>query len=145
MTIKYTDTLCNDSKKCTIIGTAKVGQALSKTEQVPASDPEIVDTAGNALAAPSANDILIVQATITNDDDVAHTVTFLVQIKNSAGEIVNLGWVRDIELSVDESQTPGLSWLPDGAGTYTAEVYVWESLSSAVALSPVKSVTFTVA
>jgi len=145
VTIKYTDTLCNDSKKCTIIGTAKVGQALSKTEQVPASDPEIVDTAGNALAAPTANDILIVQATITNDDDVAHTVTFLVQIKNSAGEIVNLGWVRDIELSVDESQTPGLSWLPDGAGTYTAEVYVWESLSSAVALSPVKTITFTVA
>ena len=69
----------------------------------------------------------------------------MVQIKNSAGEIVNLGWVRDIELSVDESQTPGLSWLPDGAGTYTAEVYVWESLSSAVALSPVKSITFTVA
>ena len=61
-----------------------------------------------------------------------------------AGEIVNLGWVRDIELSVDESQTPGMSWLPDSAGTYTAEVYVWDSLTSAVALSPVKSTSFTV-
>ena len=96
------------------------------------------------VASPNVGDILIVQATITNDDDVAHTVTFLVQIKNAAGEVVNLGWVRDIELAADESQTPGMSWLPDSAGTYTAEVYVWDSLTSAVALSPVKSTSFTV-
>ena len=144
LTIKYTDTLCDDSKKCYQYATAKVGQALSKTEQVPAGDPQIVDTSGNLVASPNVGDILIVQATITNDDDVAHTVTFLVQIKNAAGEVVNLGWVRDIELAADESQTPGMSWLPDSAGTYTAEVYVWDSLTSAVALSPVKSTSFTV-
>ena len=145
VTIKYTDTLCDTNKKCTIEVTTKIGQALSKTEQVPAGTPEIVDTAGDAFASPSVGDIVIVQASVTNDDDVAHTVTFLVQIKNSAGEVVNLGWVRDIELAVDESQTPGLSWLPDSAGTYTAEVYVWTSISEAEALSPVKSVTFTIA
>jgi len=145
VTIKYTDTLCDNQKKCTIEMTTKIGQALSKTEQVPAGTPEIVDTAGNAFASPSVGDIVIVQASITNDDDVAHTVTFLVQIKNSGGEVINLGWVRDIELSTDESQTPGLSWLPDSAGTYTAEVYVWTSISEAEALSPVKSVTFTIA
>ena len=145
VTIKYTDTLCDNNAKCTIELTTKIGQALSKTEQVPAGTPEIVDTAGNAFASPSVGDIVIVQASVTNDDDVAHTVTFLVQIKNSAGEVVNLGWVRDIELTSDESQTPGLSWLPDSAGTYTAEVYVWTSISEAEALSPVKSVTFTIA
>lgn len=96
------------------------------------------------IVSPNVGDILIIQASITNDDDVAHTITFLVQIKNADGEIVNLGWVRDIELAVDESQTPGMSWLPDSAGTYTAEVYVWDSLTSAVALSPVKSTSFTV-
>jgi hypothetical protein len=144
LTIKYTDSLCDDSKKCYKYATAKIGQALSTTEQVPAGDPEIVDTSGNLLVSPNVGDILIVQATITNDDDVAHTVTFLVQIKNAAGEVVNLGWVRDIELAADESQTPGMSWLPDSAGTYTAEVYVWDSLTSAVALSPVKSTSFTV-
>ena len=144
LTVKYTDALCADSTKCYIYATAKIGQALSKTEQVPAGDPQIVDTSGNLITSPNVGDILIVQATITNDDDVAHTVTFLVQIKNAAGEIVNLGWVRDIELSVDESQTPGMSWLPDSAGTYTAEVYVWDSLTSAIALSPVKSTSFTV-
>jgi mannose/fructose/N-acetylgalactosamine-specific phosphotransferase system component IIB len=145
VTIKYTDTLCDNNKKCTLEVTTKIGQALSKTEQVPAGTPEIVDTAGEAFASPSVGDIVIVQASVTNDDDVAHTVTFLVQIKNSAGEVVNLGWVRDIELAADESQTPGLSWLPDSAGTYTAEVYVWTSISEAEALSPVKSVTFTIA
>ena len=145
VTIKYTDTLCDNNKKCTIELVTKIGQALSKTEQVPAGTPEIVDTEGNAFASPSVGDIVIVQASITNDDDVAHTVTFLVQIKNSGGEVINLGWVRDIELSTDESQTPGLSWLPDSAGTYTAEVYVWTSISEAEALSPVKSVTFTIA
>ena len=145
VTIKYTDTLCDNNKKCTVELVTKIGQALSKTEQVPAGTPEIVDTAGNAFASPSVGDIVIVQASVTNDDDVAHTVTFLVQIKNSGGEVINLGWVRDIELSTDESQTPGLSWLPDSAGTYTAEVYVWTSISEAEALSPVKSVTFTIA
>jgi hypothetical protein len=145
VTIKYTDTLCDDNAKCTIELATKIGQALSKTEQVPAGTPEIVDTAGNAFASPSVGDIVIVQASVTNDDDVAHTVTFLVQIKNAGGEVINLGWVRDIELATDESQTPGLSWLPDSAGTYTAEVYVWTSISEAEALSPVKSVTFTIA
>jgi len=145
VTIKYTDTLCDNQKKCTIEMTTKIGQALSKTEQVPAGTPEIVDIEGNALVSPSVGDIVIIQASVTNDDDVAHTVTFMVQIKNAAGEIINLGWVRDIELAADESQTPGLSWLPDSAGTYTAEVYVWTSISEAEALSPVKSVTFTIA
>jgi hypothetical protein len=145
VTIKYTDTLCDDNAKCTIELATKIGQALSKTEQVPAGTPEIVDTAGNAFASPSVGDIVIVQASVTNDDDVAHTVTFMVQIKNAGGEVINLGWVRDIELATDESQTPGLSWLPDSAGTYTAEVYVWTSISEAEALSPVKSVTFTIA
>ena len=145
VTIKYTDTLCDNNKKCTIELATKIGQALSKTEQVPAGTPEIVDTEGNAFASPSVGDIVIVQASVTNDDDVAHTITFLVQIKNAGGEVINLGWVRDIELATDESQTPGLSWLPDSAGTYTAEVYVWTSISEAEALSPVKSVTFTIA
>jgi hypothetical protein len=145
VTIKYTDTLCDDNAKCTIELATKIGQALSKTEQVPAGTPEIVDTAGNAFASPSVGDVVIVQASITNDDDVAHTVTFIVQVKDASGVIVNQGWVRDIELATDESQTPGLSWIPDSAGTYTAEVYVWTSISEAEALSPVKSVTFTIA
>jgi len=145
VTIKYTDTLCDNNKKCTIELATKIGQALSKTEQVPAGTPEIVDTAGNAFASPSVGDIVIVQASVTNDDDVAHTVTFIVQVKDASGVVVNQGWVRDIELATDESQTPGLSWIPESAGTYTAEVYVWTSISEAEALSPVKSVTFTIA
>jgi len=144
VTIKYTDSLGDGGTAVAITVTAKVGAKLAKTEQVPAGDVEIVDSAGNAIAAPSASSEIIIQSTVTNADDVSHTFTFLVQVKNSNSEVIHLVWVRDLTLAAGSTTTPGVQWIPDSSGTYTAEVYIWESISTQVALSPVKTKDFTV-
>ena len=142
--ITHTDTLGDAGTAVVLETTAKVGAKIAKTEQVPAGDVEIVDSAGNAVDAPSANSEIIIQSTVTNADTASHTFTFLVQVKNSDSEVIHLVWVRDLTLAADGTATPGVQWIPDSSGTFTAEVYVWESISTQVALSPVKSKTFTV-
>lgn len=144
ITIKYIDILGKDAARRTLEITVKIGTATPKTQQVPAGDPTVVDQNGNALALPTVGDVVTIQASVTNNDTASHTFTFLVQIKSSSGEVVNLAWIRDLTLSAGQSTTPGVAWIPDVSGTYTAEVFVWESIADPIALSPVKSVTFTV-
>jgi len=40
--------------------------------------------------------------------------------------------------------SPALSWTPSAAGSYTATVFVWESVDNPVALSPTVSVSIDV-
>jgi hypothetical protein len=43
-------------------------------------------------------------------------------------------------LTAGQSMSPALSWTPDASGTYTATVFVWESVDNPTALSPTVSV-----
>ncbi|MFC1755345.1 hypothetical protein ACFL96_18475 [Thermoproteota archaeon] len=70
--------------------------------------------------------------------------TYIVQIKDANGVVVRINWIQGLSLASGSSATPGISWTPDSAGQYTVEVFVWESLSNAVALSPISSLTVTV-
>ena len=87
---------------------------------------------------------MIQQARVFNNDTVAHTFTFLIQDKNSAGEVVNIAWVRDLTLQAGDSVTPGLAWIPSLPGVYEKCVFIWESIAEPIALSPVQCITFTV-
>jgi hypothetical protein len=144
ITIKYIDAFGAGSVKKTITVTARVGTSLPKTQQVPASAPTIVNAQGQPLTAVRVGDVATIQATVRNNDTTAHTFTYLVQVKNAQGVVVSLGWIRDSTLAAGASSSPGLAWIPSATGTYTVEVFVWESLTNAVALSPVQRTTVTV-
>lgn len=144
ITVKYIDPLGNNGIRRTITLTARIGTAVPKTQQVPASAPAIVDSQGRPLTAVRAGDLVNIQTRVTNNDTLAHTFTYLVQVKDSTGVVVNLAWIRDIELGAGSSTSPAMSWIPGRAGTYTVEVFIWESLTQPIALSPAQKITATV-
>jgi len=145
ITVRYVDLLGDNGGRTTVLFSgAKVGTSLPKTQQVPASGLALVDSQGKALVAVKAGDLVNVQSTVMNNDTIAHLFTYFVQVKDSSGVVIQLAWIRDITLNAGASATPSLSWIPGKSGTYNVEVFVWDGLTTQIALSPKQTITVTV-
>ncbi|MBM3897026.1 MAG: hypothetical protein FJ358_00625 [Thaumarchaeota archaeon] len=117
---------------------------LPKIQQVPVSTPELVDTQGILVTNIQQGQLTTVQARVRNNDTISHTITYIVQVKDSNGIIESLAWVRDLTLVPGSSVFPGSNWRPSKSGTYTVEVYIWNSLTNSIPLSPVGRISITV-
>ncbi|MBI2126631.1 MAG: hypothetical protein HYU02_04880, partial [Thaumarchaeota archaeon] len=142
ISVRYIDLLGADrQRKIITVSPARIGTSVPKTQQVPADVPATVDANGNLLTTIRAGDLVAVRAKITNNDTVSHTLTYFVQVKDANGVVVNLAFIQDITLGVGTSTSPALIWIPSRAGTYTVEVFVWESIANPIALSPAQKIT----
>jgi sugar lactone lactonase YvrE len=117
---------------------------ISKTQQVPASTPQLVDSQGRALTVIQVDQLVTVQTRVRNNDTITHKFTYIIQIKDSNQVIDTLAWIRDLSLTADVDTSPGLSWRPTKAGAYTIEVYIWNSVTNQIPFSPVVRTTVTV-
>jgi hypothetical protein len=71
---------------------------------------------------------------LTNSQDKAQSFAYIVQIKDSDGVTVSLAWITG-SLSPNQRLSPALSWTPQKVGVYTAEIFVWESITNPDPLS----------
>ncbi|WP_268541911.1 hypothetical protein [Candidatus Nitrosotenuis cloacae] len=126
-----------------ITGTAFIGTVVPPLERAPASNARVVDAFGNTLDDVSVDQQVQITADLTNGQDREQPFAYLVQIQNEDGVTVSLAWITG-SLSAGQSFSPALSWIPTEAGTYTATVFVWESVDNPTALSPPVSVDITV-
>ncbi len=74
-------------------------------------------------------------ADLTNSQDRIQNFAYIVQIEDDKGVSISLAWITGA-LSPNQRLSPALSWTPDKAGMYTAEIFVWESITNPDALSP---------
>ena len=74
-------------------------------------------------------------ADLTNSQDRIQNFVYIVQIEDDEGVSISLAWITGA-LSPNQRLSPALSWTPDKAGMYTAEIFVWESVTNPDALSP---------
>lgn len=118
--------------------------ALPRTQQVPASTPQVVDSLGRPVASPRVGDLITIEATVANNDTADHTITYVVQIKDSTGVVVSLGWIGGISLTPGSSLKPAVASTITAPGTYVAEVYILTTIAEGIPLSPVKRMNFTV-
>jgi len=72
---------------------------------------------------------------LTNSQDRIQNFVYIVQLKDDQGVSISLAWITGA-LSPNQRLSPALSWTPDKAGMYTAEIFVWESINNPDALSP---------
>ncbi|CUR52342.1 exported protein of unknown function [Nitrosotalea devaniterrae] len=72
---------------------------------------------------------------VTNGQDRAQPFAYLVQIENQDGVVYSLSWITGT-LDAGQSLSPSQSWTPTAPGTYTAQIFVWESVGNPNALSP---------
>jgi len=81
---------------------------------------------------------------VTNGQDRAQPFAYVVQIENQDGVVYSLSWITGT-LDAGQSLSPSQSWTPTAPGTYTAQIFVWESVGNPDALSPPLSMTILVA
>ncbi len=115
--------------------TTTVGTTISSLEQVNASNPRIVDSLGNALTTVKVNQQVLIEADLKNTQQRDQPFAYLVQVEDSNGVTLSLSWISG-KLSAGQFLNLAESWLPVSSGKYTAQIFVWQSLSEPNALSP---------
>ena len=79
------------------------------------------------------NQVMIV-ADLSNGQDRDQKFAYIVQIHNENDIVVSLSWLTG-NLSPYQTFSPAQSWTPTQAGTYTVQIFVWESVDSPTPLS----------
>jgi len=123
--------------------TTTVGTAFPPLERAPASSARVVDASGNSVAEVSVDQQVQIAADVTNGQGKDQAFAYLVQVQDASGVTVSLSWLTG-SLTSGQSMTAAQSWTPTSSGSYTATVFVWESVSNPTALSPTVSVNIDV-
>jgi len=124
--------------------TTFIGTVVPPLERAPASNPRIVDSFGNAInGTVKTGQQIQVTADLANGQNTDQPFAYLVQIQDANGVTVSLSWITGT-LSAGQSLNPAQSWTPSAAGTYTAQIFVWQSIDNPNALSPPLSTTINV-
>jgi hypothetical protein len=109
--------------------------ALDELERASISDPKLV----NAFGTPIGNNVNVdqqiqISADITNNQDRSQNFVYLVQIKDKNNFVVSFGWFSG-ELNPHQKWNTSVFWIPNNAGEFTAEIFVWEALINHRALT----------
>jgi len=115
--------------------------AIEPLDRAPITSPRLVNAFGNQVIEHlNVNQQVQITADVTNNQETAQDFVFIVQIKNDENVIISLGWITG-SLNSKQLLSPALSWTPDYAGSYLAEIFVWESLTNQDALSESLSIS----
>lgn len=113
------------------------------SQVVNVSQLKLVDQTGAALSSPSIGMQILIQSDVKNTLSTDQQFTYIVQIKDSGGATVMISWMIGT-LPAGKEYAVAQSWLVENKGQYTAEVFVWQSLSNPVILAPMQKTNFNV-
>jgi len=147
VTAEYSDTTLpepyTDSDSLTVASTLTIGTAFPPLERAPAANARVVDAFGSSVAEVSVGQQVQIAADVSNGQSADQAFAYLVQVQDGDGVTVSLAWITG-SLTAGQSMSPALSWTPGDSGSYTATVFVWESVDNPTALSPTTSVSIDV-
>ena len=108
---------------------------------MPENNPRIVDASGNAIVgAVKVRQQIQITTDLANGQDCVMPFAYIVQIQDSNAVTQSLSWITGT-LDINQSLNPGQSWIPTAPGTYTAQIFVWDSLDNPNSLAPPMSTT----
>lgn len=126
-----------------LFASALIGSKVPPLERAVASDIELVDQTGAALTDVTVGSQVLIQSEVTNSQTKKQPFAYIVQIKDDNDVTVSLSWVTG-EIPAKDSLKAAQSWIPDAAGDYTIEVFVWASVDIPDPLSPTRTAHVTV-
>jgi hypothetical protein len=148
ITVRYTDRTLPDPadydpevdatislETARIDATAIIGITLLPTERVPASNTKLVDLKNNEVAMVHAGEQIMISSAITNNQIKTQGFVHIVKVVDADGNVVMLAFAQG-SINAKETKTNAFSWTPEKTGKYTIEVFVWESFTNPIALSP---------
>lgn len=100
--------------------------ALTELERASIENPKLA----NAFGAAIGNNVNVDQqiqiaADITNNQEKSQKFNYLVQVKDSENLVVKVAWFSG-ELNPHQKWNTSVYWVPEDAGKFTAEIFVWE-------------------
>ena len=113
--------------------------ALDGTQRAEIKNPRLLNSFGEAMTQNiNTHQQVQISANVLNKQPSTQAFVYIVQITDGNGVIYKLTWIS-AALNSQQSLSPAISWTPTVPGTYNAEIYVWDSIKDANALSqPIK-------
>jgi len=100
---------------------------------------QIIDENGRLLQNPHVGQTIDFKSLISNgDSQKSQTISYIVQIKDDANKVVFLQWVN-YNLPSSSIINKEISWKPSVSGSYSAEIYLWDSMDSSLPLNDKQS------
>ncbi|WP_337862365.1 hypothetical protein [Nitrososphaera sp.] len=121
----------------TVIGT------VPTTDSTTPSKPSLVNVDGSSVREVTAGQQVVITTTIKNNDDQPRPATVIVEVRDADDITVYLQW-QTATIAASGDVNVGLSWIPDGAGTYTIRTFVVDDLSTPAILSDIVESEITV-
>ncbi len=122
------------------LGVLQIAHASS---DVTLTSPTMVTITGQTLTSLHVGQQIGIQSIVTNHGTSDQKFTYLVQVLNSRGGTEYLQGFSASMLA-NQSFTAAQVWVPKDPGSYTVQVFVWDSLASAIPLTDVIQTHITV-
>ena len=117
--------------------------AIEPLDRLQVTSPRLADFRGNTVSQNViVNQLVVITADITNNQDLPQDFVYIVQIKDSQNVIRYLNFIK-AEVSPTKTFSPGVSWTPNTSGKFLVEIYVWEGLDKPNPLSKVLTLNLT--
>ncbi len=109
--------------------------ALDGTQRAEIKNPRLVNAFGEVISQNvNTNQQVQISADVINKQGTPQNFVYIVQILDGNGVTMKLTWIS-ASLNPQQSLSPAISWNPAKPGTYTAQIYVWDSIKDAAALA----------
>ena len=117
--------------------------ALGTFGDITLTSPKMVNITGEQLGTLHVGEQIGVESTLTNHAKSEQKFTYLVQVLNKDYATEYLEGFSASMVS-NQSFTASQVWVPKEPGQYTIQVFVWDSLASAIPLTNVLETQITV-
>ena len=109
--------------------------AIDGIHRVELKNARLVNAFGEASAQNiNTNQQVQISADVTNKQDKNQDFVYIVQILDQNNVPVQLTWIK-ASFKSQQTFSPALSWVTDKPGTYTAQIFFWDSIQNADALA----------
>jgi hypothetical protein len=109
--------------------------ALDGTQRAELKNLRLVNSFDEPLSQNiNTNQQVQISADVTNRQDKPQNFVYIVQILNKDGVALKLTWISG-SLNPQQTLSPAISWSTNKPGAYTAEIFVWDSIKEASALT----------
>jgi hypothetical protein len=118
--------------------------ALDGVQRAELKNPRLVNSFNEAIPQNiNTNQQVQISSDVTNKQDKPQIFVYIVQILDKNKVAQKLTWFS-ASLNPQQTVSPAISWSTQKPGTYIAEIYVWDSIKDASALTPSLELKITV-
>ena len=117
--------------------------ALAMTSDIALTGPSMVNTSGQKISNFHVGTQIGVQSMLTNHGSSNQKFTYVVQVLDNNGGTDKIDFFS-FSILPNQSWNASQVWTPQTTGQYTIQIFVWDSLSSAIPLTDVLNTQITV-